>query len=142
MNFFGMMDIAASGLAAQRLRMESVASNLANVSTTRTPEGGPYRRRDVVFEAVAAPSFSAALDASLDASLRQVRVSKVVEDTAAPKLRYEPGHPDADPQGYVAYPNVETVVEMVNLMGAARAYEANLTVMEATKNLMLRALEI
>ena len=138
MNFFGLMDITASGLAAQRLRMETVASNLANANTTRTSEGGPYRRRDVIFEATRSGGFAEALDATL----RQVRVSAVVEDESPPRLRYEPGHPDADKQGYVAYPNVDAVVEMVNLLGAARAYEANITVMEATKNLMLRALEI
>lgn len=138
MNFFGMMDITASGLAAQRLRMETVASNLANANSTRTAEGGPYRRRDVVFQAVQPASFREALDASL----RQVGVVKVVEDQSPLRRRYEPGHPDADAQGFVAYPNVDSVVEMVNLLGAARSYEANITVMEATKNLMLRALEI
>lgn len=138
MNFFGLMDMSASGLKAQRLRMETVASNLANATTTRTPEGGPYRRRDVVFEAAAPKQFSD----SLDAAMRQVRVAGVVEDTRAGRLLYEPGHPDADPQGYVEYPNVDSVVEMVNLLGAARSYEANLTVIEATKSLMLQALEI
>jgi flagellar basal-body rod protein FlgC len=137
MNFFGMMDVTASGLAAQRLRMEAVASNLANANATRTPEGGPYRRRDVVFEATPV-SFRDALDASL----RQVKVSGVVEDQSPARMRYEPGHPDADAQGFVAYPNVDPVVEMVNLLGAARAYEANISVMEATKALMLRAMEI
>jgi flagellar basal-body rod protein FlgC len=133
-----MMDIAASGLKAQRLRMETVASNLANVSTTRTPDGGPYQRRDVVFEAMPAQEFREVFDAAL----RQVRVAGVFEDQSTPRLRYEPGHPDADGQGYVAYPNVDPVTEMVNLLGAARAYEANVTVLEATKSLMLRALEI
>jgi flagellar basal-body rod protein FlgC len=137
MNFFGMMDIAASGLAAQRLRMETVASNLANAATTRTPEGGPYKRRDVVFAASPTPFREA-----LDGALRQVRVANVVEDPSPPRMRFEPGHPDADSRGFVAYPNVDPVVEMVNLLGAARAYEANVTVLEATKNLMLRALEI
>ncbi|NTU60182.1 MAG: flagellar basal body rod protein FlgC [Deltaproteobacteria bacterium] len=138
MNFFGLMDISASGLSAQRLRMETVASNLANASSTRTAEGGPYRRRDVVFQAVQPASFQSALDASL----REVGVARVVEDQSPPLRRYEPGHPDADAQGFVAYPNVDPVVEMVNMLGAARSYEANITVMEATKNLMLRALEI
>jgi flagellar basal-body rod protein FlgC len=117
--------------------MEAVASNLANSGTTRTPEGGPYRRRDVVFETVPLQFRDA-----MEAASRGVRVSRVVEDASAPRLRYEPGHPDADPQGYVAYPNVDPVVEMVNLLSASRSYEANVTVMEATKNLMLRALEI
>jgi flagellar basal-body rod protein FlgC len=115
-----------------------VSSNLANANTTRTPGGGPYRRRDVVFEAVPATSFRDALGAAV----RQVRVAQVYEDPSPVRVRYEPGHPDADAQGYVAYPNVEPVVEMVNLLGAARSYEANLTVIDATKALMMRALEI
>jgi flagellar basal-body rod protein FlgC len=138
MNFFGMMDIAASGLRAQRLRMETVASNLANVNTTRTGDGTPYRRRDVVFAAVPVGG----LHETFDQVLRRVRVVEVFEDPSPPRLRFEPGHPDADVQGYVTYPNVDPVAEMVNLVGAARAYEANVTVMEATKSLMLRALEI
>jgi len=137
MSFFRVMDVAASGLGAQRLRMEAVASNLANAGTTRTAEGGPYRRRDLVFEAVPMRFRDA-----LEAASRGVRVAQVTEDATEPRLRYEPGHPDADAQGYVAYPNVDPVVEMVNLLSAARSYEANVTVMEATKNLMLRALEI
>lgn len=139
MNFFGMMDIAASGLAAQRLRMETIASNLANANATRTPEGGPYRRRDVVF---AAQTVRTPFREALDGYLRQVEVTGVVEDPSPARLRWEPGHPDADPQGYVAYPNVDAVAEMVNLLSATRSYEANLTVMDAAKNLMLRALEI
>lgn len=138
MNFFGMMDIAAAGLRAQRLRMETVASNLANASATRTQEGGPYRRRDVVFQAVPVSNFRDALDRSL----RSVRVAQVLEDPAPFRVRHEPGHPDADPQGYVSYPNVDPVVEMVNLLGATRAYEANVTVIDAAKSLMLKALEI
>ena len=138
MNFFDMMDVSATGLSAQRRRMETVSSNLANANTTRTPEGGPYRRLDLVFEAVPAPSFAD----TLGAAVRQVQVSEVYEDQNPGRVRFEPGHPDADPQGYVTYPNVEPVVEMVNLLGAARSYEANLTVIEATKALMLRALEI
>ncbi|MBI5442847.1 MAG: flagellar basal body rod protein FlgC [Deltaproteobacteria bacterium] len=139
MNFFGMMDIAASGLAAQRLRMETIASNLANANATRTAEGGPYRRRDVIF---AAESVAGPFREALDGHLRQVQVRAIVEDPSPARLRYEPGHPDADSQGYVAYPNVDAVAEMVNLLSATRSYEANLTVMDAAKNLMLRALEI
>lgn len=138
MSFFDVMNVTSTGLSAQRLRMETVASNLANASTTRTAEGGPYRRRDVVFEAVPSGSFEGALGSIM----RAVRVARVVEDTKDPQMRYEPGHPDADPRGFVAYPNVEPVTEMVNLLSAARSYEANVTVMEATKSLMLRALEI
>ncbi len=138
MTLFQILDVSASGLAAQRLRMETVASNLANAESTRTPEGGPYRRRDVVFEAVPVRPFRSALDAAV----RKVRVADVVVDPSPPRLKYEPGHPDADPQGFVAYPNVELPVEMVNLVSAARSYEANVTVIEATKSMLLRALEI
>ncbi len=138
MTLFQILDVSASGLAAQRLRMETVASNLANAESTRTPEGGPYRRRDVVFEAVPAAPFRSALDAAV----RKVRVADVVVDPSPPRLKYEPGHPDADPQGFVAYPNVDLPVEMVNLVSAARSYEANITVIEATKSMLLRALEI
>jgi len=136
---FGVMDVSASGLAAQRARMETVASNLANAQTTRTPEGGPYRRRDVVFEAVPAPG---SFRSVLEGAVMKVKVSGVSIDPSPPRLRYQPGHPDADPQGFVAYPNVEVPVEMVNLVGAARSYEANVTVIEATKAMLLRALEI
>ncbi len=137
--WFRVMDVSASALAAQRSRMEAVASNLANAQTTRTPEGGPYRRRDVVFEAT---PVARAFDDVLAGAVRGVRVADVVEDPSPPRLRYEPGHPDADTQGFVAYPNVEVPVEMVNLLSAARSYEANVTVIEATKNMLLRALEI
>lgn len=138
MNFFDIMNVSASGLTAQRARMETVSSNLANSYTTRTPEGGPYRRRDVVFASVPARSFKD----SLDRALQGVQVTQVVEDQSPFRLRYEPGHPDADKDGYVKYPNVEPTVEMVNLVSSTRSYEANLAVIEATKSLMLRTLEI
>ncbi len=137
--WFRVMDVSASALAAQRARMEAVASNLANAETTRTPEGGPYRRRDVVFEAT---PVGGSFDDVLAGAVRGVRVVDVAVDQSPPRLRYEPGHPDADAQGFVAYPNVEVPVEMVNLLSAARSYEANVTVIEATKNMLLRALEI
>jgi flagellar basal-body rod protein FlgC len=138
MNFFDMMNVSASGLTAQRTRMETVASNLANAYTTRTPEGGPYRRRDVMFQSVAPRSFKN----EMDAALQGVKVSEVVTDPSPFRLRYEPGNPDADKDGNVQYPNVEPLVEMVNLVSSTRSYEANLTVIEATKSLMLRTLEI
>lgn len=141
MDFFGMMNISASGLTAQRTRMETIASNLANAQTTRTPEGGPYKRRDVVFATVD-PAVGPFSD-HLDMAMKGVRVSEVIEDLKTEfQLRYQPGHPDADKDGYVKYPNVEPVVEMVNLVSATRSYEANLSVIEATKSLMLGTLEI
>lgn len=138
MNFFDTLGISASGLSAQRIRMETIASNLANTGTTKTPEGGPYRRRDVFFEAVAPKKFKN----ELDNAMRGVRVAQIVQDQKPFELRYEPSNPEANAQGYVQYPNVEPSVEMVNMVSATRSYEANLAVIEATKNLMLRTLEI
>lgn len=138
MNFFDVMKVSASGLDAQRTRMETISSNLANAQTTRTAQGGPYRRRDVVFRTTEPASFKN----QLDAALRGVEVAEVVEDKSDFQMRYEPGHPDADKDGYVKYPNVEPMVEMVNLVSSTRSYEANLTVIEATKAMMLQTLEI
>ena len=138
--------ISASALSAQRIRMNVIASNLANATTTRTPEGGPYRRRDVLFEAVpVGESFSGILRAaSRDsrASLQGVAVQGVVEDPRPFQRVYQPGHPDADAEGYVLLPNVNPLEEMVNLIAATRAYEANVTAINATKAMALKALEI
>lgn len=138
MNFFDVMNVSASGLDAQRVRMETISSNLANAQTTRTADGLPYRRRDVVFRTKEPESFKG----QLDSALRGVEVAEVVTDKTDFQMRYEPGNPDADKDGYVKYPNVEPMVEMVNLVSATRSYEANLTVIEATKSIMLQTLEI
>jgi flagellar basal-body rod protein FlgC len=132
--------ISASGLRAQRLRMDVIAANLANAQSTRTPEGGPYRRREVVLEAVSASErFSDVLgEASGDA----VRVARVVSDDEPPRIVFDPGHPDADATGYVAFPNVNVVAEMVDLMTATRAYEANVAAINATKRLLEATLSI
>lgn len=135
--------IAASGLTAQRVRMESIASNLANARTTRTPEGGPYKRRDPVF--VAEPTAPAATPAAGDPfapSMRGVRVERIAEDPSAPVMKYEPGHPDADAAGFVAYPNVDSVQEMVNLLSASRSYEANVTMVRGLREMSRQALGI
>jgi len=131
--------ISASGLRAQRLRMDVIAANLANAQSTRTPEGGPYRRHEVVFEAV--PQTGTFEDALSQAS-PGVRVSRIVEDEHPPQLVFDPGHPDADAKGYVAMPNVNVVTEMVDMMSATRAYEANVAALNATKRLFEAALEI
>lgn len=131
--------IAASGLAAQRTRMEIVASNLANARTTRTPEGGPYRRKEPVF--VAEP-LAAPFEKSLAGALRSVRVERIVEDPAPPALRYEPGHPDADADGFVPYPNVDPVEEMVDMLSATRSYEANVTLVRSVREMFRSALGI
>jgi flagellar basal-body rod protein FlgC len=134
--------ISASGLRAQRLRMDVIAANLANAQSTRTSEGGPYRRRDVVLEASPqGESFDDMLAPGAAAS-EAVRVARVVEDLRPPQLVFDPGHPDADDNGYVAMPNVNVVTEMVDLMSATRAYEANVAALNATKRVLEAALEI
>ena len=141
MDFFSAMDISASALAAERTRMNLISSNLANVNSTRTAEGGPYRRRDAVFTATPAPgSFGAALGKAADA--RRVEVSQIVEDPNPPRLQYEPTHPDADPRGYVAYPNINVVEEMADMITATRSYEANVTAAQAAKSMALKTLEL
>ncbi len=133
------MAIAASALSAQRTRLELVASNLANARTTRTPGGGPYRRRLPVF--VAQP-LAASPAQPLAASLQAVRVARVVEDPSPFLRRYEPGHPDADEAGFVAYPNVDPLAEMVDLLTAARSYEANVTLVRAAREMLRNTLQI
>jgi flagellar basal-body rod protein FlgC len=131
--------ISSSALQAQRLRMDVIAANLANAQSTRTPEGGPYKRRDVVLEATPGGSFDDVLGAEGGGA---VRVARVVEDDKPPRVVFDPGHPDADPQGYVAYPNVNPITEMVDLMAATRAYEANVAAINATKRVLEAALSI
>jgi len=141
MDFFSSMDISASALTAERTRMNLISSNLANANSTRTAEGGPYRRKDAVFTAAPAPgSFGAALGRAADA--RRVEVSQIAEDQNPPRLQYEPTHPDADPQGYVAYPNVNVVEEMADMISASRSYEANVTAAQAAKSMALKTLEL
>lgn len=143
MDFSSGMRISSSGLSAQRQRMNAISSNIANVNTTRTPEGGPYRRKDVVFEAVPdAKNFGEILTAQPERSISRVVVSDVEVDRKAPILKYEPDHPDANEQGYVAYPNVNLMEEMANMIQATRSYEANVSAMQATKDMAMSALEI
>lgn len=144
MDFLDALNTSASGLSAQRLRMNLISGNLANVSTTRTPEGGPYRRKDAVFAAVPAPrSFQDELAARGGKSdLVEVRAVRVVEDQREPLRKYDPQHPDADAEGFVDLPNINSAEEMVNLISASRSYEANIAAVRATKNMIQRALEI
>ncbi len=131
--------ISAAGLSAERTRMEVVASNLANARTTRTPEGGPYRRKAPVFSAEpVATSFAD----ELGTALRSVRVESIVEDASPPLMKYEPGHPDANEAGFVAYPNVDPVQEMVDMLSATRSYEANVTVVRDVRDMARAALQI
>ena len=141
MDFFSSMDISASALSAERTRMNLISSNLANVNSTRTPEGGPYKRKDAVFTATSAPgSFGAALGHATDA--RRVEVSQINEDQNPPRMQYEPNHPDADAAGYVAYPNVNVVEEMADMISASRSYEANVTAANAAKAMAIKTLDI
>tara|TARA_B100000959_G_C14989765_1_gene627276 strand:- start:1494 stop:1931 length:438 start_codon:yes stop_codon:yes gene_type:complete len=143
MDFLTAIRISTSGLNAQRTRMNVVSSNLANVNTTRTPEGGPYRKKEVIVSATDAKNkFGQELTNSLNGKLKEAKVSDVVEDQNAPKMVFEPGHPDANEQGYVAYPNINIMQEMVNLISASRSYEANITSINASKSLALKALEL
>ncbi len=145
MGYFGALDISASALTAQRLRMDTISQNIANATTTRTENGTPYRRRLVVFEETSqGMPFSEYLSASSRERYlsKGVKVSRIVEDTSPFKRVYDPGHPDADNEGYVEMPNVDVVTEMVNMISATRAYEANVTTINTTKNLAMKALEI
>jgi len=135
--------ISASGLNAQKERLNVISSNLANVESTRTPEGGPYRRKDVIFSASApAKSFENTLSSANSNAEQGVEVSDVISDSRPFKQVYNPQHPDADASGYVLYPNVNPMEEMVNMISASRSYEANVTAFNATKNMALKALEI
>lgn len=146
MNLFGLFQVSGSALAAERLRAEVATSNLANAETTRTPEGGPYRRRMVVFSSQPASPFRLLLADSLGGeggpASGGVRLSEVVDDSSPAQRRYEPGHPDADENGYVAYPAINPVQEMVDLMGAERAYELNASAVQAAKQMIQQSLQI
>jgi flagellar basal-body rod protein FlgC len=143
MSLFGGLEISASALTAERLRMDVVAENLANAQTTRGADGQPYRRKEVVLQERAG-SFGASLSAAMDKNNggAGVEVAGIAEDQTPLKRVYDPGHPDADAEGYVSMPNVDTVTEMVDLIGAQRAYEANVTAMQAAKQMFARTLEL
>jgi flagellar basal-body rod protein FlgC len=143
MDFFSSMRVSASGLDAQMKRMNTISSNIANAETTRTPEGGPYRRKDPILAAQTdRESFGEILDNQLDNNVQGVQVIDVAEDPRPPRMVYNPSHPDANAEGYVAMPNVNTVEEMANMISAQRSYEANVTAMNAAKAMAAKALEI
>ncbi|MGD2187486.1 MAG: flagellar basal body rod protein FlgC [Desulfobacterales bacterium] len=143
MDFFEALHVSASGLSAQRLRMNLISANLANINTTRTKTGGPYRRKDPVFSAQApAASFREMLHHRKNEMLKEVAVIGIVEDRRLPIRKYDPNHPDADNDGYVALPNINVMEEMVNMISATRSYEANVTAIKAAKGMALKALEI
>ena len=146
MSFWKSLQIGASGLTAQRLRLDLISNNIANAQTTRTEKGGAYQRQDVVFMAegsnLALPGPVAARRNSLSNLQGGVKVAEIITDTTSGSRVYDPTHPDADADGYVNYPNVDIVVEMTNMLSATRSYEANLATVEAVKRMALKALEI
>jgi len=153
-NLFGMINQSGSAMQAERMRAEVVAANMANAETTRTAAGTPYRRQHVVFaEGSGDTSFANRMDASLSgfaspmlesssAIAPGVHIAAVVQDTAPPLKRFDPGHPDADAEGYVSYPDINPLTEMVDLMGATRAYGLNASAVQAEKSMITSALEI
>ena len=139
MDFFTAMEVSASGLSAERTRMNVAASNLANAQTTQGAGGGPYKRKDVTLQSVDVPG---AQGTPFAQAVKGVAVSQISQDTAPPRLEYDPGHPQANAQGYVAYPNINPVEEMVDMITASRAYEAGITSMTTAVNMAERALGI
>jgi flagellar basal-body rod protein FlgC len=141
-SLFSSLAVSASGMAAQRARTEVLVENLANSETTRTPDGGPYRRKDVVFtEDSGVGSFSSELGSMLGPT-SGVLVSETTIDDSAPEMRYQPGHPDADKDGYVAYPKINPAEDMVDLLGASRGYEANVAAISAVKDMIQKSLDL
>jgi len=143
MSLFSSLSVSASGMAAERSRAALLVENLANAETTRTPEGGPYRRKDAVFAAEPAASpFGSAFANAIGAEGTGVRVAEVIEDTSAPERRYLPGHPDAGPDGYVAFPHINPAEDMVDLMSASRNYEANVAAIAAVKDMISHSIDL
>lgn len=143
MDFFDAMAVSSSAMTAERTRMNLISGNLANAGTTRTAEGGPYKRKDAVFTAIPEQrSFSATMKRLNAPPSGGVEVTGIVEDSSPPRLQYDPNHPDADQQGYVALPNVNFVEEMTDMITASRAYEANITAAQAAKNMALKTLDL
>jgi flagellar basal-body rod protein FlgC len=142
MNLFGMLEVSGSAMAAERWRAEVVSVNMANAETTRTPQGGPYRRQLVVFRARPMPRFPLLLAKLGQVPEEGVRLDRVVADASPLPRRYQPGHPDADSSGYVTYPNVNPVMEMTDLLSAVRAYQLNAAAVQAAKNMIQQSLQI
>lgn len=144
MAFLNSLNIAGSGLSATRLRMDIITENIANANTTRTENGGPYRRKTVVYEAIENNSFDSMLKNKLNNSQQNggVRVAQIVEDPSEFNYVYNPSHPDADERGYVAMPNVDKTQEMLDMMSATRVYEMNVNALNSVKNMAAKALEI
>lgn len=143
MSLFNLLSVSASGMSAQRMRAELLVENMANAETTRTAEGGPYRRRDAVFASQDQGSpFSGVFADALSQPATGVEVAEIVVDDREPELRYQPGHPDARPDGYVAFPRLNPAEEMVDLLSATRGYQANVAAMSAVKDMIHRSLDL
>jgi flagellar basal-body rod protein FlgC len=143
MSLFDALSVGASGMSAQRARAELLVENLANAETTRTQDGGPYRRKDAVFRTAEAEApFASVFQSAWNREERGVEVAEVVVDASAPERRYMPGHPDADAEGYVAFPRVNPAEDMVDLMGAARGYDANVAAIGAVKDMIARSIDL
>jgi flagellar basal-body rod protein FlgC len=145
MNLFDSLQISGSALAAERQRSEIIAANMANAETTHTEDGGPFQRREVVFQSSGSSSFRLALANSGNSNGEvpgSVKISEVVDDPTPPVMRYEPGHPDANKDGYVAYPAINPVMEMVDLMGSVRAYQLNASAVAAAKQMIQQSIDI
>jgi flagellar basal-body rod protein FlgC len=143
MSLFSTISVSASGMTAQRQRAEVLVENIANADTTRTANGGPYRRQDVVFqpEQMSTP-FSSVFDAQLGPQSTGVSIQQIVVDQSDPERRYLPGHPDADKDGYVAFPKINPAEDMVDLVGASRGYQANVSAISAVKDMIQRSLDL
>jgi len=143
MDLLTSLRISSSGLAANRKRMEAISSNIANSQTTRTAEGGPYRKKEVVFGSEPArDTFADILEGELDEKAQNVHATEVISSNRPPIMKYEPGHPDANEQGYVAYPNINVMEEMADMISASRSYEANITAINTAKQIAMKTLEI
>ena len=141
MDVFSSLKISASALRAQTIRMDTISSNLANVETTSTPEGGPYKKKSVYFQ-TKPMSFQDHLNSTVQDSLQGVEVTKITEDNSPPRKVYNPSHPDADKDGYVAMPNINVLEETVDMMSATRSYEANVTAIQSEKRMIQKAMTI
>ncbi len=143
MSLFAALDVSATGMAAQRMRVELLVQNIANSETTRTPEGGPYRRRDAIFVSEPAPApFRTLLSGLMGQPLTGVSVAEVTVNEGEPERRYVPGHPDADAEGYVAFPRLNPIEDMVDLTSSVRGYQANLAAMGAVKEMIQRSIDL
>ncbi len=143
MSLFSALSVSASGMAAQRTRAEVLVENLANAETTRTADGGPYRRKDALFQtSEVGSSFSDLFNMELDPQSTGVKVSEITVDQRDPERRYQPGHPDADKDGYVAFPRINPAEDMVDLMGATRNYEGNIAAISAVKDMIQRSIDL